>query len=51
MMTEAAKNFLLSMWLQCRLTEAQVQQAYSLGRITEAERDRGIGSDDLRTRC
>ena len=37
--SEPNKNFLLSMWLQCRLTEAQVQQAYSLGRITEAERD------------
>jgi len=38
-MTEAAKNFLLSMWLQCRLTPNQVELAYTLGRITEQERD------------
>lgn len=37
--SEPAKNFLLSLWLQCRLTEDQVMQAYSLGRITEQERD------------
>jgi hypothetical protein len=37
--SEPAKNFLLSMWLQCRLTPEQVQQAYNLGRITEEERD------------
>lgn len=39
MMTEATKNFLLSMWLQCRLTEAQVNQVLANGKITEAERD------------
>lgn len=39
MFTEAAKNFLLSMWIQCRLTEQQVELAYQLGRITEQERD------------
>ncbi|WP_286890806.1 hypothetical protein [Thermobacillus sp.] len=39
MMGEAAKNFLLSMWLQCRLTEQQVELAFQLGRITEQERD------------
>lgn len=39
MLSEAAKNFLLSMWLQCRLTENQVELAYQLGRITEEERD------------
>lgn len=33
------KNFLLSMWLQCRLTEAQVAQAVALGRITQEEAD------------
>lgn len=39
MFTEAAKNFLLSMWLQCRLTEAQVEEAYVKGKITIEERD------------
>lgn len=39
MLSEAAKNFLLSMWIQCRLTENQVELAYQLGRITEEERD------------
>jgi hypothetical protein len=38
-MSEAAKNFLLSMWLQCRIGENEVKQAYQLGRITEQERD------------
>mgnify|MGYP001171420864 CR=1 FL=1 len=37
--SEAAKNFLLSMWLQCRITANQVELAYQLGRITEQERD------------
>lgn len=37
--SEPYKNFLLSMWLQCRLTEAQVAQAVTLGRITQAEAD------------
>jgi hypothetical protein len=39
MFTEAAKNFLLSMWLQCRLTEAQVEDAYQKAKITIEERD------------
>ena len=37
--SEPAKNFLLSMWLQCRLTENDVHQAFTLGRITDEERD------------
>jgi hypothetical protein len=39
MMTETNKNFLLSMWLQCRLTQTQVETAYNNGKITAAERD------------
>lgn len=37
--SEPNKNFLLSMWLQCRLTPEQVEQAYQLQRITLEERD------------
>ena len=39
MFSEAAKNFLLSMWLQCRIGPDVVQQAHQKGRITEQERD------------
>jgi hypothetical protein len=38
-MGEVVKSFLLCMWLQCRLTEQQVELAQQLGRITEQERD------------
>lgn len=38
-MTEANKNFLMNMWLMCRVTEVQIQSAYVNGKITEAERD------------
>ena len=37
--SEPFKNFLLSMWLQCRLTEEQVAQAVVKGRITQEEAD------------
>jgi len=38
-MSEAAKNFLSSLWRQCRIGETEVQQAHQIGRITQQERD------------
>lgn len=38
-MTEATKNFMLSMWKQCRLTELQVEDAVVKNRLTRAEAD------------
>lgn len=37
--SEPYKNFLLSMWLQCRLTEAQVNKALTDGKLTQEEAD------------
>jgi hypothetical protein len=37
--SEPYKNFLLSLWLQCKLTEEQVAQAVTKGKITQAEAD------------
>lgn len=37
--SEPYKNFLLSMWLQNRLTPEQVNKAVTIGRITQAEAD------------
>jgi hypothetical protein len=39
MLSEPNKNFLMSMWLQCRLTEAQVATSVTNGKITQAEAD------------
>lgn len=38
-MTDTNKNFLLSMWKQCRLTPDEVETAYTKGKITLPERD------------
>lgn len=38
-MSESRKNFLLSMWLQNRLTEEQIALAVHRGQITQEEAD------------
>lgn len=44
-MSEANKNFFLSMWRQCRLTEEQVAQGVVKGRITQAEADEILATE------
>jgi len=38
-LSEKAKDFLLTMWLMCRVTPEDIEAAYQNGKLTEQERD------------